>query len=622
MSAIHRWLGLLFSLFLLIFIPFIIFEETIIRVFHEALATNQDPIGLAGLIAILLASDLVLPVPSSIVSTAAGALLGFGSGTLTCWVGMSLGCVIGYWLGTIVGTPAAQYLVGERELEKAKRLGRQYGAIVLIITRAVPVLAEASVLSAGLAHVSPRLFFIVTGLANLGISIVYSGIGAFAYETNSLLLAFAGAILVPGFAIFITGVMFFRGNFLEACFLWKRGMKEASVPSERISDIVEACFSLAFQYQVSFTNRVFDPQNPLLVRTLAQKEPARQHCLTVFVDDGVMAAWPNLEQEIKGYIDAHKKHLRLSTSLIKIPGGEECKNDPKIIQMIYRQLFELGVDRHSFVIAIGGGAVLDTVGYGAATTHRGVRLVRLPTTVLAQNDSGIGVKTGINFLDSKNFIGAFAPPFAVINDLRFLKTLSCRDRRAGIAEAVKVALINDRDFFEWLESQVQALNEFDFNVTSYMVHRCAELHMNHIAHSGDPFETGNARPLDYGHWSAHKLESLTKHELRHGEAVAIGIAIDSRYASQIGLLPKGTEDRICQLLEKLGFRLWHPVMRDSDSKGKLRLTEGIREFREHLGGDLSITLLADIGRRVEIHEIDLKEIETVIHWLEDRERRS
>lgn len=622
MSAIHKWFGLLSSLFLLILIPFIIFEETITRVFHDALAANRDPIWLAGLIAILLASDLVLPIPSSIASTAAGTLLGFGAGTLTCWVGMSLGCVIGYWLGRIIGTPATQYLVGEQELEKAKRLGHQYGAIVLVITRAVPVLAEASVISAGLTHVPPRLFFIVTGLANLGISIVYSGIGAFAYETNSFLMVLAGAILVPGIAIFITGVTFFRGNILEACFLGQRGMKEASVSSERIPEILESRFSLAFQYQVAFTNRVFDPQNPLLVRTLAQKESSRQHCLTVFVDDGVMAAWPNLKQDIEGYIAAHKKHLRISTSLIKVPGGEESKNDPDILHMVYRQLFKLGVDRHSFVLVIGGGAVLDAVGYGAATTHRGVRLVRLPTTVLAQNDSGIGVKTGINFLDSKNFIGAFAPPFAVINDLQFLKTLSCRDRRAGIAEAVKVALINDRDFFEWLESQVQALNEFDFNAISYMIRHCAELHLNHIARSGDPFETGNARPLDYGHWSAHKLESLTKHELRHGEAVAIGIAIDSRYASQIGLLPKGTEDRICRLLEKLGFRLWHPIMRETDSKGNLRLTEGIREFREHLGGDLSITLLADIGRRIEIHDIDLKEIETVIHWLEDRERRS
>ena len=622
MSALQRWVGLLFSLFLFIMIPFIIFEETITRVYHDTLATNQDPIWLAGFIAILLASDLVLPIPSSIASTAAGSLLGFGAGTVTCWVGLSLGCVIGYGIGTTIGTSAAHYLVGEQELEKAKRLGHQYGAIVLIVTRAVPVLSEASVLSAGLTQVSPRVFFIVTGLGNLGISLVYAGIGAFAYEANSFLMALAGAILVPGVAMVLAGVMFFKGNIRKACFLGDRETKKERVPLGGISGHVEARFSIPFQYQVYFTNRIFDPSNPLLVRTLAQKEPARRHCLTVFVDSGVIAAWPNLEQDIKGYINAHEKHFRLTTSLITVPGGEESKNNPEILQMVYRHLFEVGVDRHSFVLAIGGGAVLDTVGYGVATTHRGVRFVRLPTTVLAQNDSGIGVKTGVNFHESKNFIGAFAPPFAVINDFQFLKTLSGRDRRAGIAEAVKVALIKDSDFFEWLERQVPALNEFDFTVISYMIRHCAELHLNHIVHGGDPFETGNARPLDYGHWSAHKLESLTKHELRHGEAVAIGMAMDSRYASQIGLLPKGTENRICQLLENMEFRLWHPVMRERDGNGQLRLIEGIREFREHLGGDLSITLLTDIGKSMEIHDLNLKEIETVTLWLEDRERRA
>lgn len=621
MSASHRWFGFLSSLFLLILIPFPIFEETITRVFHGALVANSDPIWLAGLIVILLASDLILPIPSSIASTAAGSSLGFGVGTLTCLVGMSLGCAIGYWLGRKIGTPATLYLVGEQEIEKAKLLGRKYGAIVLILTRAVPILAEASVLSAGLAHVPPRLFFFVTGLSNLGISIVYSGIGAFAYEANSVLIVLAGAIFVPGLAILITGVTFRGENILEACFLKHWEIKKTRIPFEGTPKILEARFSLAFQYQVFFTNKVFDPQNSLLVRTLAHKEPSRQHCLTVFVDDGVLGAWPNLEHDIEGYIAAHKKYLRLSKGLIKVPGGEKSKNNPDILHMVYRQLLKLGVDRHSFVLVIGGGAVLDAVGYGAATTHRGVRLVRLPTTVLAQNDSGIGVKTGINFLNSKNSIGAFAPPFAVINDLQFLKTLSLRDRRAGFAEAVKVALINDRDFFEWLEGHADALTKFEDNDTVHMIHHCAELHMNHIVHSGDPFETGNARPLDYGHWSAHKLESLTKNELRHGEAVAIGIALDSRYASQIGLLPKGTEDRICLLLEKLGFRLWHPLMRETDSKGKLRLTEGIREFREHIGGDLSITLLEDIGRSIEIHKIDLKKIEEVIHWLEERERR-
>ena len=117
-------------------------------------------------------------------------------------------------------------------------------------------------------------------------------------------------------------------------------------------------------------------------------------------------------------------------------------------------------------------------------------------------------------------------------------------------------------FFKWLEEHARALNDFDMDSMSYMIRHCAGLHMQHIGCSGDPFESGNVRPLDYGHWAGHKLELLTQHELRHGEAVAIGMALDARYAVQVGLLPTGTENRVCQLLEKLGFQLWHPVMHE------------------------------------------------------------
>ena len=186
---------------------------------------------------------------------------------------------------------------------------------------------------------------------------------------------------------------------------------------------------------------------------------------------------------------------------------------------------------------------------------------------------------------------------------------------------MKVALIQDRPFFEWIEGHVQALNDFDIDSMSYMIRHCAGLHMQHIGCSGDPFEAGNVRPLDYGHWSGHKLELLTQHELRHGEAVAIGMALDARYAVQVGLLPNGTENRVCQLLENLGFQLWHPVMHDRNSKGHLLLTDGLREFREHLGGALSVTLLTNIGECVEVQDMNHQEIEQAIDWLKERYQR-
>jgi 3-dehydroquinate synthase len=303
---------------------------------------------------------------------------------------------------------------------------------------------------------------------------------------------------------------------------------------------------------------------------------------------------------------------------IAVPGGERVKNELFFVEQMQRQVFERGIDRHSYVIAIGGGALLDAVGLVAATVHRGVRLIRVPTTVLAQDDSGVGVKNGVNLFGVKNFCGTFAPPFAVLNDLDLLMPLSERDKVAGMAEAVKVALIRDGDFFAWLERHADDLITFRRPALAAMIRRCAELHMRQIAHGGDPFETGSARPLDYGHWSAHKLEVLTKHHLRHGEAVAIGIALDARYSVVAGLLATDQEERICALLEHLGFRLWHPALECRRPDGSLALLEGLREFREHLGGELTVTLLAGIGQGVEVHEIDEARMLAALAWLKDR----
>jgi 3-dehydroquinate synthase len=280
-----------------------------------------------------------------------------------------------------------------------------------------------------------------------------------------------------------------------------------------------------------------------------------------------------------------------------------------------RELSARRIDRQSFAIAIGGGAVLDAVGFAATIFHRGVRHIRFPTTVLAQDDSGVGVKNGINGFGYKNLLGTFALPFAVINDSSFLDALPEREKRGGMAEAVKVALIRDADFFFWLEREADPLARFEPNAVDSLVRRCAELHMHQIAHGGDPFETGSARPLDFGHWSAHKLETLTRHALRHGEAVAIGIALDTRYSVLAGLLAEGEDARVARLLTRLGFRLWDDALALKDERGRRRVLAGLADFQEHLGGELTVTLLAGIGRGIEVHAMDQKLIEQSIRWL-------
>jgi 3-dehydroquinate synthase len=388
-----------------------------------------------------------------------------------------------------------------------------------------------------------------------------------------------------------------------------------------VAQAYEQRVNVGFEYSVHFTRDVFDPGNITFVKAVSRREPERRHKLFVVVDGGVAAAWPQLSARIAAYCARHADHLALLAEPLVIPGGEDAKNSPELVERIQSEMRRLGVDRQSFCVGIGGGAVLDAVGYAAATTHRGVRLVRLPTTVLGQNDSGVGVKNGINAFGAKNFLGTFAPPFAVVNDAAFLETLPARDKRSGMAEAVKVALIRDASFFGWLEQNADALARFDADAMMPMIRRGAEIHMRHIATAGDPFECGSARPLDFGHWSAHRLESLSEHAVRHGEAVAIGMALDCRYAHTAGMLSANDLERIVRLLEQLGFRLYHPALAASVDEGRPALLQGLAEFREHLGGELTVTLLRGVGDAVEVHEIDEQLVLSALEWLRERDAR-
>ena len=155
-------------------------------------------------------------------------------------------------------------------------------------------------------------------------------------------------------------------------------------------------------------------------------------------------------------------------------------------------------------------------------------------------------------------------------------------------------------------------------VMAHLIRRSAELHLAHIAGSGDPFEFGSARPLDYGHWTAHKMESLTRNRLRHGEAVALGMALDTVYAMKVGHLAPESAERIISLLEAVGFRLWEDELLAADEGGQLAVLQGLREFREHLGGILHITLLREIGEGFEVNKMDEAVVVESIHWLRER----
>jgi len=359
-------------------------------------------------------------------------------------------------------------------------------------------------------------------------------------------------------------------------------------------------FTIQFNYNIFFTTAIFDTGNSLFDDYLSSIPSASQRKILFVIDTGVADAYPGIQQHIKGYFTQHTT-VQLVTDIILVPGGEEAKNNETYFNQVVEAVHRYGIDRHSYIAAIGGGAVLDMVGYAAAVSHRGVKHIRIPTTVLSQNDSGIGVKNGINYFNKKNFLGTFAPPAAVFNDDAFLKTLTARDWRSGISEAVKVALIKDADFFNWIEAHVASLVERDADTMNYLIWRCAKMHMEHIA-GKDPFESGSSRPLDFGHWSAHKLEYLSNFEVRHGEAVALGIALDTVYSELEGRLTTAESERVINVLQGLGFELTHNLLQVKGDSSPI--LDGLEEFREHLGGQLTIMLLNAIGEGAEVHEMD------------------
>ena len=377
-------------------------------------------------------------------------------------------------------------------------------------------------------------------------------------------------------------------------------------------------FTVPFSYNVHFTNRALALSNRVLVNAICLNKTHTLRRVFAIMDDGLSNARPSLPGELKNYFDAHRDSMRLVAPPLPVPGGERVKNDPHWPLQIHKKLHRFHIDRHSVVLTIGGGAVLDMAGFAAATTHRGVRNVRVPTTLLSQADGGLGVKTGINRFKVKNFLGTFSVPVAVINDYDFLRTLPPRHLISGMAEAVKVALIRDQDFFDWLLDHATSLRSHQPSMVANLIQRSAALHLNHIACAGDPFESGSARPLDFGHWAAHRLESMTSYRLHHGEAVAIGIAIDSRYSTEIGLLSDQSLDRILRLLDGLGLPSWHRALDLKGPDGRLKILLGLDEFTEHIGGDLTITLLKQIGEGTEVDRIDHTVLRRVISWLKKR----
>jgi 3-dehydroquinate synthase len=373
--------------------------------------------------------------------------------------------------------------------------------------------------------------------------------------------------------------------------------------------------SITYDFPVVFTRNLFAPRNRHLRDAIATTDTPAPHRCLVLVDRGAARAHPRLSDQIRDYFTAHSDALQLARAPQLLAGGEAIKQTPEPLFRIIHALQTARICRHSYCIAVGGGAFLDAVGLAAALFHRGVRHIRIPTTALAQCDSGVGVKNAINHANAKNLLGTFAPPHAVLNDSLFLDTLPRPLILDGIAEAIKVAAIKDAPYFRSIERAAPRIAAGNPTTIRRILQRCALLHLDHIATSGDPFELGSARPLDYGHWSAHKLEAITNHRISHGHAVAIGICLDALYAARLGHLPGSEANRLIRTVHTCGLPTFHPALLQTNSRGRLLLLDGIEEFRAHLGGQLTLTIPAPLGSRIELHEIDIPLLTHCLHTL-------
>ncbi|WP_435008244.1 3-dehydroquinate synthase [Tundrisphaera lichenicola] len=372
---------------------------------------------------------------------------------------------------------------------------------------------------------------------------------------------------------------------------------------------VEAPFAVSFQHRLRFTHDVLGADREVLVDLLEPSgdQPAR---VQFWVDGHVADARPEILGALREIGESRPSQFTPARDIQVVPGGEAVKNHPAHLEGILQSIHDADLDRRSYVVVVGGGAVLDAVGFGAAIAHRGIRLVRLPTTTLAQADSGVGVKTAINFFGKKNWLGAFAVPWAVINDTELLASLPDRDFVCGFSEAVKVSLLKSPEVFDRICRDASKIGRRDLKASLPVIRASVEMHLAHITQGGDPFEALEARPLDFGHWSAHKLEPMTKFELRHGEAVAIGVAIDTVYSSMALGFPRSDADRVLKCLAAMGFPLDHPSLKDTRV-----LFEGLEEFRQHLGGRLTLTMLRGVGNPVDVHEVDDARMRAAIEFV-------
>ena len=273
--------------------------------------------------------------------------------------------------------------------------------------------------------------------------------------------------------------------------------------------------------------------------------------------------------------------------VLVLPEGESQKN-LETVQNAIKFLSDNGIDRQASIIAFGGGVVGDISGFVASSYMRGIKFLQVPTTLLAQVDSSVGGKTGVNTRKGKNLIGAFYQPSAVIADTRFLETLESERFSEGLAEVIKYGLIRDRDFFEWLEVNISEILSLDSKAMAHLIERCCQIKAEVV--SQDEREGSVRAILNFGHTFGHAIESLTEYSVySHGEAVAMGMIMASNMSQKMGMLSSEDTKRIKNLIESMNLPVSSPDLDKND------FFESMKRDKKAQDGEIRLILLENIG---------------------------
>lgn len=328
-------------------------------------------------------------------------------------------------------------------------------------------------------------------------------------------------------------------------------------------------------------------------------EPHLKSSSTVFIVSNTTVA-PLYAKTLMNTLSQLGKTVRL----LELPDGESFK-DWQHLQLIFDELLAHGADRQSMIIALGGGVVGDMAGFGAASFMRGIRFIQVPTSLLAQVDSSVGGKTGINHPLGKNMIGAFHQPVAVIADLNTLRTLPPRELSAGLAEVIKHGAIADADFLDWIEANTSALLACDTDAMAHSVLRSCEIKSAVV--SADEREGGIRATLNFGHTFGHAIESgLGYGEWLHGEAVGCGMVMAADLSTRLGHISKADAQRLKRIIASMHLPIAPPKL------GSQRFMELMQVDKKTEGGQIRYITLGSIGA-ARIQQVpDATVIETLI----------